>query len=164
MKAQLTIAAAAIVLLFTGCSTADEKPRKGKYKPEVELTNLDFPGMTGQMREQAEAQMKAGFASQAGGEQCFGGADKGDWKEMAQGMTKGMGGQCTTVRDASTDDTVDFELKCTGSAMGEVSTTVKGKAESESVTMDINFNFTKLPTGEAGKMGMKMIAKRVGDC
>jgi hypothetical protein len=163
MKMQILVVSLG-ALVLSGCSSADEKPRKGKYKPEVELTSLDFPGLTPAMRQEAETQMKAGFASQAGGEQCIGGTDKGDWKQMAQGMTQSLGGQCTTVREASTDDSVDFELKCTGTAMGDVSSTVKGKAESESVIMDINFNFTKLPTGAGGKMGMKMTAKRVGDC
>jgi hypothetical protein len=164
MKMRVLLIVGAGAMILGACSSADEKPRKGKYKPEVELTNLDFPGLTPEMKTQAEAQMKAGFASQAGGEQCYGGADKGDWKQMSEGMTKGMGGNCTTVRDANTDDTVDFELKCTGTQMGDLVTTVKGKAESESIIMDINFNFEKLPTGQSGKMGMKMTAKRTGDC
>ncbi|MGL5838516.1 MAG: DUF3617 domain-containing protein [Sphingorhabdus sp.] len=164
MKSKMMLAAAMGALIVGGCSGADEKPRKGKYKPEVELTKLEMPGITPELRTQAEAQMKTAFAAQAGGEQCFGGADKGDWKEMSQGMTKGMGGQCNTTRDNSTDDTVDFELKCTGTQMGNVTTLVKGKAESESITMDIDFSFEGLPTGETGKMGMKMTAKRIGDC
>ncbi len=164
MKIIAPLCAVAAVLVLSACSSADEKPRKGKYKPEIELTTLEMPGMTPEMMTAAKAQMKTQFAAQAGGEQCLGGTDKSDWKQMNEGMSKGFGGECKSVRDKSTDTTVDSEMKCTGTALGDVTVTVKGVAETESVNMDIIMNLDKLPTGGTGKLGMKMTAKRVGDC
>jgi uncharacterized lipoprotein len=166
MKTQMLVAASLGALILSGCSSADEKPRKGKYKPEVELTALELPGLTPDMRTQAESQMKAQFASQFAAEQCLGATEKGEWKKAAEQVSKGLGGQCSTVREASTDSSVDVEIKCTGTQMGDVTTTIKGAAESESFSMDINLNLDKLPepTPGQGKLGMKISAKRTGDC
>jgi hypothetical protein len=123
-----------------------------------------MPGITEALKKQAEAQMQTSFASQVGGEQCVGATDKGEWKKLSGEISKGLGGTCNTVRDSSTDASVDVEVKCTGTQMGDVTTTIKGAAESESFGMDIMLNLEKLPTGGQGKLGMKVSAKRVGDC
>lgn len=164
MKMRMFLIAGLGAMLVAGCSSADEKPRKGKYKPEIKLTAFEMPGMTPDIKAQAENQMKAGFASQVGGEQCLGATDKSEWKKVSDQISKGMGGQCTTIRDASTDSSVDVEVKCTGTQMGDVTATIKGAAESESFGMDINLGLDKLPTGGTGKLGMRIDAKRTGDC
>jgi Protein of unknown function (DUF3617) len=148
----------------TACSSAEEKPKKGKYKPEIELTALEMPGMTPAMMDQAKAGMKSQFASQAG-EQCVKGG-KADWKNAANDISKGLGGNCTTVSDKGTDTTADLELKCTGTQMGDVGIVVKGQAESESFYMNVDMNLDKLPApmSGSGKIGVKVSAKRTGDC
>jgi hypothetical protein len=162
MRALLILGVGAMAV--AACSSADEKPRKGKYKPEVQLTAFEMPGITAEQKKQAESMMQSSFASQVGGEQCVGATEKGEWKKLSSEISKGLGGNCNTVRDASTDSSVDVEVKCTGTQMGDVTTTIKGAAESESFGMDINLGLDKLPTGGQGKLGMKITAKRVGDC
>jgi Protein of unknown function (DUF3617) len=165
MKKQLLIASTAILALaVTGCSSAEEKPRQGKYKPEIELTTLEMPGMTPAIMEQAKAQMKTQFASRAG-EQCVKGG-KADWKKAADSVSKGFGGNCTTISDKGTDTVADLEMKCTGTPMGDLGIVIKGQAESESFSMDLNMTMSKVPgpAGGQGKIGMKMSAKRIGDC
>jgi Protein of unknown function (DUF3617) len=165
MKLQFLLVAGLGAMLVAGCSGAEEKPRKGKYKPEVKLTALEMPGITPAMKAQAESQMQAGFASQVGAEQCLGATDKGEWKKVSDEISKSMGGQCTTIKDASTDSSVDVEVKCTGTQMGDVTATIKGAAETESFGMDINLGLDKLPNGAGtGKLGMRIDAKRTGDC
>jgi Protein of unknown function (DUF3617) len=164
MKPHFILAAGAAAMIITGCSGADEKPRKGKYRPDLQLTALDLPGMTADQRSQAEAQMEAQFASQVGVEQCLGATDKDEWKKASEQISKSLGGQCSTVRDASTDSSVDVEVKCTATQMGDVTATVKGEAQSESFSSDIRLQLTNLPTGGKGELGMKISAKRTGDC
>jgi hypothetical protein len=165
MQTHLLLIAGFGAMLVAGCSGAEEKPRKGKYKPQVTLTALELPGMTPDIKAQAENQMKVGFASQVGGEQCLGATEKGEWKKVSDQISKSMGGQCTTIKDASTDTSVDLQVKCTGTQMGDVTATIKGAAESESFGMDINLGLDKLPNGAGmGKLGMRIDAKRTGDC
>jgi hypothetical protein len=120
--------------------------------------------MTPAMMDQAKAGMKSQFASQAG-EQCVEGG-KANWKEAANDISKGLGGSCTTVSDKGTDTVADLELKCTGTQMGDIGIVVKGKAESESFYMNVDMNLNKLPApmNGAGKIGVKVTAKRTGDC
>lgn len=165
MKFRSILVAGAAAATLAACgSAADEKPRKGKYKPTVELTELEMPGMTDDMKAQAKEQMKTSFAAQAGGEQCLGGGDENDWKQAAKEISNGLGGTCETVKDEGTDSTADLEVKCTGSQMGDVVVTMTGEAKSESFEMDIGFDIQKLPQGGEGKMGMKISATRTGDC
>jgi hypothetical protein len=164
MKIHMFLAAGVGALVLAGCSSADEKPRKGKYKPEVELTALELPGITAEMRQQAEAEMKANFASQVGGEQCLGATKKDEWKKASEQIRTGLGGKCTEVRNVGSDSSIDLEVKCTGTPMGDVTALIKGEAQSESFGMDINLNLDKLATGGTGKLGMKISAKRTGDC
>lgn len=166
MKKQLLImSVAGLAFVLASCSSADEKPRRGKYKPEVQLTQLEMPGMTPAMKQQMEQQMQASFASQVGGEQCIGATKKDEWKNLSSEISKGMGGNCTTVRDASTDTSVDTEIKCTGPQTGDMTATIKGAAESESFSMDINLDMKGIGgTAASGKLGMKISAKRIGDC
>ncbi len=165
MKNQMLAAATLGALVLSGCSGAEEKPRKGKYKAEVELTALELPGLTPEMRALAEGQMKAQFASQVAAEQCLGATNRDEWKKASEKVSRNLGGQCTTVREASTESSVDVEIKCTGTQMGDLTTTIKGKAETESFATDITLGFDKLPGGAGtGKLGMKISAKRIGDC
>lgn len=150
---------------LAGCSAADEKPRKGKYKPEVKLTALELPGITPATRAQAEEKMQAGFSSQVAGESCIGGASKDEWKKLSQELSKSLGGTCTTARDASTDSTVDTVLNCTGTQMGDLTATITGAAETESFRMEVNLGLDKLPNGAGkGRLGMQISATRIGDC
>lgn len=152
-------------LALAGCSAADEKPRKGKYKPAVQLTALEMPGMTAANRARAEAQMQASFASQVGGEACVGGGSKDEWKKLSKEISTGLGGTCTTVRDGSTDSSIDIVLKCTGTQMGDLTATMTGAAETDSFGMEINLGLEKLPNGAgSGKLGMRISATRTGDC
>lgn len=162
MRAFLIVGVGAMIV--SACSGAEEKPRKGKYKPDIELTALEMPGMTPQIMEQAKAQMKTQFASQMP-EQCIQGG-KADWKNAANDIGKGLGGTCTTVSDKGTDTVADFEVKCTGTPMGDVNLVAKGAAESESFYMNIDMQLAKVPgpTPGEGKIGMKITAKRTSDC
>ena len=107
--------------------------------------------------------MQTSFAASAGTEQCLQGGNKGDWKEAASGLSKSMGGTCETTKDNSTEDTADIEVTCKGTQMGDVQVKMTGAAQSESFSMDVDFKFKHPQMGE-GNMGMKMGAKRVGDC
>lgn len=165
MKNQcLVMGAATLAMFVTGCSSADEKPRRGKYKPDVALTALELPGMTPAMKQQVEGQMKAGFASQVGGEQCIGATKKDEWKNLSSEISKGMGGECKTVREASTNTSIDTEISCSGPQVGDMTVTIKGAAESESFSMDINMDMKNMMGRGPGKIGMKISAKRTGDC
>jgi len=165
MKLTYILAAGAAAMTLAACgNSADEKPRKGKYKPAVELTELDLPGMTDQLKAAAQEQMQKSFAAQAGGEQCIGGTNESDWKEAANGISDSLGGECETIKDNGTDSTADLEIKCTGTQMGNVTVTMTGEAKSESFEMNIGFDMDKLPQGGNGKMGMKLTGSRIGDC
>lgn len=164
-KAILVAGAAAMAVAACG-SAEEEKPRTGKYKPAVELTELEMPGMTDEMKAAAKEQMKTSFAAQAGGERCLKGGKESDWKEAATEISKGLGGTCETTKDNGTASTADLEVSCTGTAMGDVVVTMQGEAQSESFEMDIGFDIKSLPAPQSGegKMGMKLTATRVGDC
>jgi hypothetical protein len=164
MKTRALLIVGIGAMVVTGCGSAEEKPRKGKYKPEIELTTLEFPGVTPEQLEMAKTQMKGQFASQAG-EQCVQGG-KADWKNAANDISKSMGGNCTTVSDKGTDTVADLELKCSGTPMGDVGIVVKGQAETESFYMTVDMKMSKVPgpTPGEGKLGMKVSAKRTGDC
>ena len=165
MKIKAILVAGAAAMAVAACGSADdEKPRKGKYKPAIELTELEMPGMTDEMKEAAKGQMQTSFAAQAGGERCLAGGKDSDWKEAASEISKGLGGKCETTKDNGTDSTADLEVSCTGTQMGDVVVTMKGEAQSESFEMDIGFDIDKLPQSGEGKMGMKLTATRTGDC
>ncbi len=168
MAIRLILAAGAASLALAACGSAEEeKPRKGKYQPEFELTELDFPGMTDEIKEQARESLQISFASQVGAARCIRSSQGEDWKEAASDLSKGLGGTCETTRDEGTDTTADLQVKCTDTRMGEeVIVNMKGAAESESFSMDVDFELGNIPgtNGQSGKMGMKISAKRVGDC
>ena len=165
VKNGIILIGSAAALALAGCSSADDKPRKGKYKPEIALTKIEMPGLPDGAKEQMKTAMEGSFAQQAG-EQCISGKQGGDWKQAADGMSKSMGGKCETTRDKGTDTTADLEVKCTGTQMGDIVVTMKGAAESESFKMDVDMQLKSLPApmkGE-GALGMTISAKRVGDC
>jgi hypothetical protein len=165
MKTHLLLVAGLGAMLVAGCSGAEEKPRKGKYDHEVKLTLLEMPGITPEQRTMAEGQMQAGLASGMGSDQCYGVKDKGEWKKVSNQIPRILGGQCTTQSDKSTDSSVDVQVKCIGTQIGDITAKIDGAAESESFGMDVNISFDKLPNGAGtGKLGMRIDAKRTGDC
>jgi len=168
MNIKAILISGAAVLALGACGSAEEKeeqkPRPGMYAPSVELTELEMPGMTEDMKEAAKEQMKTQFAAQAGGNRCMGGGKETDWKEAANEMSAGLGGKCETTKDNGTATVADLEVSCTGTQLGDVVVSMAGEAQDESFDMDIMFDIKKLPTGGEGKMGMKLSASRVGDC
>jgi Protein of unknown function (DUF3617) len=162
-KAQIFVMLGTTTLVLAGCSSADEKPRRGKYKTEVQLTALEMPGMPPAMKPTVEQQLKSQFAQQVGADQCIGGTQKDEWKTISKDISKGMGSSCKTVRDASTDTTVDLQVQCSDPQKGQMTATIKGAAESESFGLDINMDMNMGAPGK-GKMGMKITGTRTGDC
>lgn len=162
-KLHILLALGVGAMALAGCSNADEKPRRGKYKTTVALTTLELPGITPAMKQNMEQQMQAQFAQQVGADQCLGATKKDEWKSMSNDISKGMGGQCKNVRDASTDTVVDVEVQCSGSQVGEMTAVIKGEAQSESFGLDINMDMNMGARGK-GKMGMKITGTRTGDC
>lgn len=165
MKFGIVMITSAAALALAGCGSAEDesKPRKGKYKPEVELQELDIPGLTEEAKAAAKEQMQSVFAAQSGNEQCMGGG-KADWKDAAKEISKGLGSSCETLRDNGTDSSADLEMKCAGTAMGDVVLNITGEAQSESFEMQIGLDMTNMPVGGDGKMKMKVSAERIGDC
>lgn len=161
-KAQIFLAVGTGALALAGCSSADEKPRRGKYKTEVQLTALEMPGMTPATKASAEQQLKAQFAQQVGSDQCIGATKKDEWKNVSKDISQSMGSSCKSARDSSTDTKVDFEVKCASPRGGEMTAVVKGEAQSEGFYMDIELN--GMAGQGQGKMGMKITGTRTGDC
>jgi hypothetical protein len=164
MTMKLLLIGSAALLALSGCSKSNEIPRGGKYSPSVKLTSIDFPGMTPEIKAQAQQQFQTQFASVAGGERCVKSGAGSDWKEMTNGMSKGLGGECKTLKDNSTPTVADMEMMCKTPAAGDINISMKGKAEAESFSVDMVMKFDNPAAGGKGSLAMNMSAKRTGDC
>lgn len=157
-------------ILIAGCGGAasDQKPKPGSYETTAEITALELAGMTEEQLAPAKSQMKNMLSAQTSVPQCLAGDTNKGWKEVPEQIAKSLGGNCETIKESGSPTNVDTEVSCKGTRMGDVVVKMTGAAEDESYGADINFELSNIPGASAdkntGKIGMKISAKRAGDC
>ena len=152
-------------LALTSCSSGDGSPVEGQYKQTIKITELDFPGMTGSVKAQTIKQMEQVAGGGTDGLFCMEGDDGGrQWKQASSQMASALGGKCTTIRDEGSATSIDLEMKCTGTAKGDLHVIMSGEANSQGYDSSMAFEMKDPANGETARLAMDLGAERVGDC
>ncbi len=150
---------------LSGCSSNDGSPREGQYQQTVKITELNFPGMSAEMKAQTIEQMEQAAGGGTAGLSCLVGDDGGEqWKQAASEMSNLLGGECKTIKDEGSTSRMDLEMKCTGTAKGDMAITMTGASHSEGYETAMSFDMSDPASQETAKLAMEINAKRVGDC
>ena len=88
----------------------------------------------------------------------------GVYFECEPQMAGALGGNCETIRDAGSANTLDLEMLCKGTARGDVTVKMSGTARSDGYDSNMSFDMTDPETGEKAKLAMDIGANRLGDC
>ena len=151
--------------LLAGCSSGDGSPVEGQYQQTVKITALDFPGITGDAKAETIKQMEQAAGGGTGGLFCMKGNDGGEqWKQASSQMAKALGGQCETLKDEGSATSIDLEMKCSGTAKGEIAIAMTGKANPDGYESSMAFDIVDPNSDETAKLAMDIGAERVGDC
>ncbi|GAA0474889.1 hypothetical protein GCM10009096_15590 [Parasphingorhabdus litoris] len=155
-----------VPLMLTACgSGGDGGPTAGQYKQTVKITELDFPGLSEEVKQRTITQMEGVAGGGAGGLFCMEGNDNGQqWKEAAKQMSGALGGQCETIKDEGSATSIDLEMTCKGTAKGDIDIKMSGQAHPEGYDSKMAFDIKDPASGETAKLSMDIGAQRQGDC
>ena len=160
---QLAILSAPLVL--AACSGGDGSPVEGQYQQSVKITELDFPGMTDDVKANTIKQMEQAAGGGTGGLFCMTGNDGGkQWKQASSQMAQALGGDCETIKDEGSATSIELEMQCTGTAKGDLHVAMNGQANTQGYDSNMAFDMKDPASGETAKLAMEIGAKRVGDC
>ncbi|WP_109355318.1 DUF3617 family protein [Sphingorhabdus sp. EL138] len=153
-------------LMLAACgSGGDGSPTEGEYKQTVKITELDFPGISADVKERTIAQMEQAAGGGTGGLFCMKGGDNGQqWKEAAKQMSGALGGQCETIKDEGSATSLDLEMTCKGTAKGDINIVMTGQANPDGYDSTMSFDIKDPDSGETAKLAMNIGAERQGDC
>jgi Protein of unknown function (DUF3617) len=161
LKTSCVLAGTAVLV---ACGSNAATPEPGEYQQTVKITALDFPGIEGDAKTQMIEQME-GLSSGQASKFCMNveqGANQ--WKEAASQMAGALGGNCDTIRDDGSANTLDLEMRCKGTARGDVTVKMTGTARSDGYDSNMSFDMADPETGEKAKLAMDIGANRLGDC
>ncbi|MEP2988076.1 MAG: DUF3617 family protein [Parasphingorhabdus sp.] len=150
--------------ILSACGSNAVTPEPGEYQQTVKITTLDFPGIEGDGKAQMIEQME-GLSSGPASKFCMDveqGANQ--WKEAASQMAGALGGNCDTIRDEGSANTLDLEMLCKGTARGDVTVKMTGTARSDGYDSNMSFDMADPKTKTKAKLAMDIGANRVGDC
>lgn len=163
-KFLLPLLSASLMLAACG-SGGDGSPTAGQYLQTVEITQLDFPGLTEDAKKQTITQMERAAGGGSGGLFCMQGDDNGaQWKQAAKQMSGALGGNCETIRNEGSATTIDLEMTCKGTGKGDINIKMSGNANPEGYDSEMAFDIKDPASGETAKLAMNIGAKRQGDC
>ncbi len=159
-----TISILAGVTILAACGSNEATPEPGEYQQSMKITALELAGLEGDAKAEMIRQMEEAGNS-IGTKFCMS-AEQGEsqWKEAASQMAGLLGGNCETVRDEGSANSLDLELQCKGTAQGDVIVTMTGTAKSDGYDSQMAFDMKNPENGETNKLAMDIGAKRVGDC
>ncbi|MEL6875610.1 MAG: DUF3617 family protein [Pseudomonadota bacterium] len=156
----------ALVLLITACSGQSEgSPEAGQYRQIVTITDIDFPGMTEDQKKQTVAQMESAANIEESALFCLDQANHGaQWKQAASQMANMMGGQCETLKDEGSATRIDTQLRCEGTAQGNVDIAMTGASHTQGYESTISFRMSDPNSEDTARLAMTSTGERIGDC
>lgn len=152
------------VVTLNACGANDATPEPGEYQQSMKITKLELPGLDEDSSAEMIRQMEDAGNS-IGTKFCMS-AEQGanQWKEAASQMAGLLGGECDTIRDKGSANTLDLEMLCKATARGDVTVTMNGTARSDGYDSQMSFNMTDPKTAEKATLAMDIGANRLGDC
>lgn len=151
--------------LLCACSDAnDGTPREGQYLQTVKITELEFSGMTPELKQRTIRQMEQAAGGGTGGMFCMGGKSGQDWKKATSELARGLGGKCEKIKETGSPTKADIEVRCTGTPKGDVTAKITGEANSESYAAKMTMDVADPRSKETARVTMDISAKRVGKC
>lgn len=166
MQMNRVLLAPALTILVTACSGQSEgSPEAGQYRQTVTITDIDFPGMTEEQRQQTVAQMESAANIDESALFCLDQANHGaQWKQAASQMANMMGGQCETLKDDGSATRIDTQLRCEGTAQGNVDITMTGASHTQGYESTISFRMSDPASEDTARLAMTSTGERIGDC
>ncbi|SIN68759.1 Protein of unknown function [Parasphingorhabdus marina DSM 22363] len=166
MQKNRVLLASALALFVTACSGQSEgSPEAGQYRQTVTITDIDFPGMTEEQRQQTVSQMESAANVEESALFCLDQANHGaQWKQAASQMANMMGGQCETLKDDGSETRIDTRLRCEGTAQGNVEITMTGASHTQGYESKIAFLMRDPNSEDSARLAMTSTGERIGDC
>ncbi|MEM8917319.1 MAG: DUF3617 family protein [Pseudomonadota bacterium] len=158
--------ASALTISITACSGQREgSPEAGQYRQTVTITDIDFPGMTEEQKQQTVTQMEAAANIDESALFCLDQANHGaQWKQAASQMANMMGGQCETLKDDGSATRIDTQLRCEGTAQGNVDIAMAGASHTQGYKSTISFQMSDPNSEDTARLAMTSTGERIGDC
>ncbi|MEO0441132.1 MAG: DUF3617 family protein [Pseudomonadota bacterium] len=166
MQLNRVLLASALTILITACSGQSEgSPEAGQYRQTVTITDIDFPGMTDEQKQQTVTQMEAAANVEESALFCLDQANHGaQWKQAASQMANMMGGQCETLKDDGSATRIDTQLHCEGTAQGNVDIAMTGASHTKGYESTIAFRMSDPNSDDTARLAMTSTGERIGDC
>ena len=150
---------------LSACGSNDGSPEAGEYQQTVKITELNFPDMTEEVKQQTIIQMEQAAGGGSGGLFCMNGDDGGaQWKQAASQMASTLGGDCETKKDNGSATRLDLEMVCKETAQGDIQISMSGDANKNGYESSMTFDLKHPVSGDTARIAMNIGAKRVGDC
>lgn len=151
--------------VLSACGSNDGSPVAGEYQQTVKITELDFPNMTEEVKQQTIVQMEQAAGGGSAGLFCMKGDDGGaQWKQAASQMANTLGGNCETKKDNGSATRIDLEMTCKETPQGDIQISMSGEANSKGYDSSMSFDLKHPVSGDTARIAMNIGAKRVGDC
>lgn len=166
MQLNRVLMVSALTISITACSGQREgSPEAGQYRQTVTITDIDFPGMTEEQKQQTVTQMEAAANIDESALFCLDQANHGaQWKQAASQMADMMGGQCETLKDDGSATRIDTQLRCEGTAQGNVDITMTGASHTKGYESIIAFRMSDPGSDDTARLAMTSTGERIGDC
>lgn len=166
MQLNRVLLASALTMSITACSGQSEgNPEAGQYRQTVTITDIDFPGMTDEQKQQTVTQMEAAANIEENALFCLDQANHGaQWKQAASQMANMMGGQCETLKDDGSATRIDTQLRCEGTAQGNVDIAMSGASHTQGYESTISFRMSDPNSEDTARLAMTSTGERIGNC